>query len=335
MAQYQSLADLATAGQAAPPTRELFFWDFDGVLCDSQRETAKAGYATCARLWPALVQQPDAPSSAPEDVLAGFARIRPLLETGWQAVVMIRLLVESQVTTDELLRTWTHNTCSECLGRWGISQEEVMGVFNTVREEWIARDLSGWAAEHGTFSTALAAFRVLEFELPAQNYIITTKGAEFVDVILRSWGIDSVEPARIFGLGSGPKIATVRAVVAQHAAAGGSSGDDGGDGGGGGSGSAARLVPVRAHFVEDAIGTLVKSAADPLASEVDVRFYLARWGYNTEDQLAAWRASPDSSKRITVLQSQVGVEVPRFVPRYVSRSVSRQVSGKVSRQVSC
>ena len=106
------------------------------------------------------------------------------------------------------------------------------------------------------------------------RYIVTTKSTEFVQVILRSWGVTSFDSARIFGLGSGPKIETIHRLVMAHeaevtAALGHAADHVRAEG---------RLVPVRAHFFEDKLSTLVESAEHPLSKKIDVRFYLARWG---------------------------------------------------------
>ena len=171
-----------------PPTRELFFWDFDGVLCDSVRETAKAGYLTCLRLWPELL-----PTSAggtkssfslaldpPTELVDAFIRIRPMLTTGWEAVVMLRLLMESASLAEDpegvannIISKWSADACSSHLQRWAdsgaVTQEQVMSTFHETRQEWIQQDEAGWIALHNTYPIPTAAFRVLHAEIPAQT----------------------------------------------------------------------------------------------------------------------------------------------------------------------
>ena len=222
-----------------------------------------------------------------------------------QAVVMIRLLIEDPTCAAQLVQQWAGEaTCQACLEAWQVTKAFVMDTFNTTRQQWIKEDLAGWVAEHGIYETAQGAFRILEAERPHQNYIITTKSAEFVAVILQSWGLDTFASERIFGLGSGPKINTIRRIVDEHV--------QGNNGLSSSSSSTStnsedvpQLVPVRAHFFEDKLSTLVKSAASELSANIDIRFYFARWGYNTEAQLIAWKNS-NSDPRITVHATQVG-----------------------------
>jgi len=287
------------------PMQELFFFDFDGVLCDSIRETAKAGYLTCLRLWPELAsektEQSLAATKTPEAVVEGFQKIRPLLTTGWQAVVMIRMLIEAPGSADSVVNDWSDTTCSNCLEQWNVSQQDVMDCFHKTRQQWIKEDLSSWISEHGVFATALSAFRVLHAELPNDTFILTTKSAEFTQVILRSWGIHDFREDRVFGLGSGPKIETIHRIVSEHEADVTKSAGHAADS----VRAHGRLVPVRAHFFEDKLSTLVSSAASELSKDIDVRFYFERWGYNTAEQLAKYLAgTPDA--RIHVHESQVG-----------------------------
>ena len=148
-----------------PVARELFFWDFDGVLCDSVRETAKAGYLACLRLWPGEVGNGDGSAFSfqldpPEKLIEAFRIVRPHLHTGWEAVVMVRLLLSSAVDMMEgaasVAERWSDDTCGACLQEWASEGEDVaavqarvMDVFNAVRQEWIEADLEGWKGMHG------------------------------------------------------------------------------------------------------------------------------------------------------------------------------------------
>jgi hypothetical protein len=216
-----------------PPSRELFFWDFDGTLCDSVRETGHTGFLSCLYLWPQFRAYGGGDFTldvhAPPAVIEGFKLIRPLLHTGWEAAVMVRLLIEagdtaaSEETAKRIGAEWTASTCEEHLQRWAasaggsaVTKQNVMDAFNTVRQQWIAADLAGWVTMHDAYPLPLAAFRVLAAEVPEQTYIVTTKGAEFVQVILRHWGVHGFADAHIYGLGSGDKLETIHRVTKEH-----------------------------------------------------------------------------------------------------------------------
>lgn len=113
-----------------------------------------------------------------------------------------------------------------------------------------------------------------------------------MQVILRSWGVADFDSERIFGLGSGPKIETIHRLVMAHeaevtAALGHAADHVRAEG---------RLVPVRAHFFEDKLSTLAESAEHPLSKKIDVRFYLARWGYVCTDGMGCegWEGFKDA-----------------------------------------
>lgn len=155
------------------------------------RETAKAGYLTCLRLWPELLPTSSGGTKAsfslaldpPTELVDAFIRIRPLLTTGWEAVVMLRLLMESASLAEDpegvaknIISTWSADACASHLQRWAedngaVTQEQVMATFHETRQEWIRRDEAGWIALHNTYPIPMAAFRVLHAEIPAQTYV--------------------------------------------------------------------------------------------------------------------------------------------------------------------
>ena len=76
--------------------RHVFALDFDGVLCDSVAETAVTGWRAGRRLWPEW--QADEPPAA---ALEQFVALRPLLETGYQAILLMHMVCTG-VPEDEI-----------------------------------------------------------------------------------------------------------------------------------------------------------------------------------------------------------------------------------------
>ena len=56
--------------------------DFDGVLCDSARETAVSAWRAGSGLWPEDMHG----AEPPENMIRQFTAVRPYLETGYQAI---------------------------------------------------------------------------------------------------------------------------------------------------------------------------------------------------------------------------------------------------------
>ncbi len=61
--------------------------DFDGVLCDGMREYFESAWHAYRRLRPAVPPEP------PPGLFERFARLRPLVETGWEMPVLMHALL--------------------------------------------------------------------------------------------------------------------------------------------------------------------------------------------------------------------------------------------------
>ena len=72
----------------------IYALDFDGVICDSAIETAITGWKAASGIWQ------DMQGSAPEAIVARFREVRPIIETGYEAILVIRLLHLGQTTAE-------------------------------------------------------------------------------------------------------------------------------------------------------------------------------------------------------------------------------------------
>ncbi len=64
----------------------IYALDFDGVICDSAVETAITGWKAAGTLWA------DMPTAVPQEKIEQFRLIRPMIETGYEAILAMRLL---------------------------------------------------------------------------------------------------------------------------------------------------------------------------------------------------------------------------------------------------
>ena len=231
----------------------VFCLDFDGVLVDSAREVGLAGYKTLH-----AIDSVAFGADAPEAALSAFVLARPVLETGWEAVLML-WLIESGASPADLLRDFQTVGKARALEKLG-GQDAVMAAFHEARQGWIHADRQGWLAAHEFYGTAVDAVKnlVLRGEVV---FIITTKSAEFAVELLEHAGL-SVPASRVFGLGSGKKHAVLEQVLRQTGA-------------------------QDAIFVEDRLKTLeqVQECGTELVQS-RTRLLLAAWGYNTAEQRA-------------------------------------------------
>jgi len=249
------------------PSRHLWALDFDGVLCDTEPESSQSGWRAAAKYWPGVFN-----GASPDDraqVLLQMARLRPIVETGYENMLLVRLVYEElqsgkrgnrPLTVGEIMADWP--TLSRILmGRWALDKQELIEFFGTVRDQWMAEDLAGWLAPNTMYPGLVDALNTSDVDM----YIITTKQQRFAHALLKDAGCTKfLDPARIFGLGMGSK-AEVMAGLQQK-------------------------YPGRTlHFIEDRLPTLEGVIAKGPAL-APWQLYLCDWGYNTPaDRAAAGR----------------------------------------------
>ena len=97
-----------------PAGREaVFAFDFDGVICDSARENGLTTWRALRTHWPTRV-----PETPPEGLLGAFLTCRPAIETGYQNIPLMwmlldgiapeRILTEFDALTEAVMRALHH-----------------------------------------------------------------------------------------------------------------------------------------------------------------------------------------------------------------------------------
>ncbi|XP_044960047.1 uncharacterized protein LOC123411172 isoform X2 [Hordeum vulgare subsp. vulgare] len=87
--------------RAARPTRaamggcDLFALDFDGVFCDSCGESSLSAVKAAKVRWPWVFERVDA--AMEEWIVERMHTLRPVIETGYENLLLVRLLVEIQI----------------------------------------------------------------------------------------------------------------------------------------------------------------------------------------------------------------------------------------------
>ncbi|MGI6355804.1 MAG: HAD family hydrolase [Lentisphaeria bacterium] len=268
-----NLTSVHLASLAATPAtaRKAFFaLDFDGVICDSAAETGASAWKAAERFWPGRF-----PSPAPTEYIQAFRAARPYLETGYQAIPIIKMLRDG--LPPEAMATGFNERVNAIMAEIGQNKSAMVHAFGDTRDQWIKADLDDWISWHGIYPGVLEALqKVLD---DGQHLrILTTKQERFVSAILSAHGVDF--PAdHIWGL---ERRKSKEDQLARLLADGDND----------------------VYFIEDRLETLLRvEARDDLRA---VRLYYADWGYGTSDHLAAAR----SNDRITVLSLS---DFPRFL----------------------
>lgn len=223
----------------------IYALDFDGVICDSAVETAITGWKAARFIWD------DMPPTVPAECIDHFREIRPIIETGYEAILAMRLLYLGHNGADiyQHYGAFTQDLLREVEG--GVDRLKML--FGTTRDQWIAEDLPDWVAMNPLFPGVAEKLRRIQAHHLC--YIITTKQERFVKQILKAQDL-AIPDGRIFGLDrnfSKPEV--LRQLLRAHPG----------------------QVIV---FVEDRLPTLENVLNCPDLAGIHLVF--ARWGYNTE-----------------------------------------------------
>ncbi|MCE5263403.1 MAG: HAD family hydrolase [Deltaproteobacteria bacterium] len=241
---------------------DVFALDFDGVLCDSAGECAVTAWRAGSRIWPEW--QRDEP---PAECRARFVHLRPVVETGYQMIPLMKLIHEG--VDDAAILDGFLPLCDALMSRHRLNKRPLVELFGRTRDEWIAENSGDWLSRHRFYPGATARLREALVSHPV--FILTTKQERFTRQLLDAEGVRIPEEG-VWGLernlGKGEML---ERLIAEPSLRGG-----------------------RIHFVEDRLDTLMEVTKNPLLDGVCL--YLADWGYNTPVQ----REQAAQHPRVTV-----------------------------------
>jgi phosphoglycolate phosphatase-like HAD superfamily hydrolase len=229
----------------------IYALDFDGVICDSAIETGMSGWKAACQLWP------DMPAIVPAELIGQFRLVRPIIETGYEAILTMRMLYLGEPI--ETIYNGYADDFRRLMDEVQVNSEDLKKLFGDVRDVWIAHDRAEWIQGNPLYPGV--SEKLAQLNQTCTWYVITTKQERFVKKILRASQID-LGDEQVFGLDrnlSKPDI--LKMLVQQH--------------------------PGRTlHFVEDRLPALLKVRQEPALAAVELFF--ADWGYNTAvDKVAA------------------------------------------------
>jgi len=233
----------------------VYALDFDGVLCDSAVETAMTGWKAAGKIWN------DMPKAAPTILIDHFRAVRPLIETGFEAILAMRLLFLGE-TVAGIYSDYAAKS-QNLLQERQISTDELKKLFGATRDHWIAADQAEWIAMNPLFDGI--AEKLQRLGQRSTWYVVTTKQERFVKQILQAHAIE-LEDKKIFGLDrnlSKPEV--LKGLVQSHPA-------------------------QTLYFAEDRLPTLLNVQKH---AELDsIKLIFALWGYNTPEDKTLAAAQP-------------------------------------------
>ena len=240
----------------------IYALDFDGVICDSAVETGITGWKAGRQLWN------DYSTAIPaSDLIEQFRQIRPALETGYEAILLIRLLFDGH-SVESILNNYSEQL-KRVVDLSNLDIDTLKKLFGETRDQWINDDIQDWVTMNPLFSGVTEKLQ----NLAKQDiwYIITTKQERFVKHILAANQIN-LPDNRIFGL---DRKMSKESVLAD-------------------------LVNTHPNeeivFVEDRLPALFNVMNNKKLSSV--KLYFALWGYNTQQDKV--EAKIESIKSINI-----------------------------------
>lgn len=234
----------------------IYVLDFDGVICDSAIETGMSGWKAASQIWQ------DMPAALPDQQLINqFRHVRPMLETGYEAVLIIRLLYLGE-SADAIINNYANKTHSLLISS-KLDVKALKQLFGTTRDQWIENDLADWISMNPLFSGVSEKLKRLETQ--GLWYIVTTKQERFVQQILSSYQIN-IPDNRLFGLEHNMSKEDILVnLMAKH--------------------PSDQLV-----LVEDRLPTLIGVSKNSKLQPI--KLLLASWGYNTQEEKQGLESGP-------------------------------------------
>ena len=174
------------------PQETIYAFDFDGVICDSAVETSITGWKAAQSIWTDMSALPSTLPS--QQLINDFRKIRPLLETGYEAILIMRLLhLGKQVT--ELCESY-EPLINELVQQEALQTDYLKKLFGETRDRWIVENEQEWLTMNPLFPNVMEKLHTLT---DSSWYIITTKQERFVKLILQANKIH-IEDDQVFGM---------------------------------------------------------------------------------------------------------------------------------------
>lgn len=229
--------------------------DFDGVLCDGLTEYFQSSKRAYAQIW-------ETPIS--DDLEPVFARLRPVIETGWEMPVLLRAIAQ-ETPEAKIFTDWTQIS-TEIVNRENLEPKAIAHTLDQVRDRWIHSDLESWLGLHKFYPGVIPRIQQILTQ-GTQINIVTTKEGRFVRQLLKQAGVE-LAPELIIGKESKqPKYQTLRQLLAHNS-----------------------YQPQQLWFVEDRLKALELVEQQPDLEGVGL--FLASWGYNTPSIRASIQDNP-------------------------------------------
>ena len=318
--------------------------DFDGVICASSTESSVSSILAAKNKWPALplnVTTSGSPSDKYNDkastsntnvdfnvVKAIVNGVRPIIETGYENVLVVRYCVErlkayrdeskdsiaeedlsgwSSALTSQILQSWNPQFRDKLLSEYGCRKDELIALFGATRDEMIRENMDNWISLNGLYPTVAETLQSIsqkyaqsETYLHSNLFIVTTKQERFVKAILEKNAIHIINSNGITNSAVASSTPTTTTTPSTFSNIFDLDNIYGSKikvlleltnrimAANSNDSSSKKNSIPTIHFVEDRFETLINVLEH--GGLEHVQLYLADWGYNTEQQKEAVRS---------------------------------------------
>ncbi|MBL1211034.1 HAD hydrolase-like protein [Geminocystis sp. GBBB08] len=249
--------------------------DFDGVICDGLTEYFYSSKLVYQEIWQDF--KVDLDSLQPM-----FNLLRPVVETGWEMPLLLKVLTWGE-TTENILDNWPtiREKAIKILDKEGVKVINLAQKLDLVRQRQINKNLDKWLNLHCFYDGVISKLKYL-MKQNIKLYIITTKEGKFTRQLLEKADIFLPENAIMGKEVKRPKYESLRLII-----------------------NTEKVKPSDVSFIEDRLEALelVHQQQDLL----EVKLFLALWGYN--DELTKVRAKNNPLINALSLANFIGNDV--------------------------
>ncbi|HEC04849.1 MAG TPA: HAD family hydrolase [Thiothrix sp.] len=235
------------------PQDPLYTFDFDGVICDSAIETSITGWKAATTLWQDMTSP-----LPPQVAIDNFRIVRPQLETGYEAILIMRLLHLGK-SANKICNNYSF-LINHLIRQDSLQTDQLKTLFGRTRDDWIEDNDVEWLSMNPLFSGVAEKLQIL---IDTNNgdshpwYIITTKQERFVKHILQANHI-KVSGDQLFGMDQ-HKSKQETLLMLQD-----------------------KYPNHSIVFVEDRLQTLLDIRDNPRLHSIKLQ--LVSWGFNTQEE---------------------------------------------------
>lgn len=250
--------------------------DFDGVICNGLKEYFYSSKLAYEEIW-----QKDITGDL-DDLQSAFNLLRPVIETGWEMPLLLRVLTEGE-TPENILKNWQiiREKNLNILEKQAIEIKTISKALDFVREKQINNNLEKWLDLHIFYDGVINKIKYL-IKQDIKLYIITTKESKFTRNLLEKEGIFLPKNTVMGKEVKRPKYESLRLIIKTE-----------------------KVKSSDICFMEDRLEAL--ELVNQQEDLREVKLFFALWGYN--DELAKVKAKHNPQINTLSLANFIGNDV--------------------------